>query len=163
MQINFSFRIDGRPRGRSINDEPVASFRSVSQNFFSTMGMRVLAGRGFTMDDRAGADMVAVVNQALVKRYWNGVPPIGARLGINGNEATIIGMVADVHHTGPSSTPDGEIYGAVRAVGRASGMDRAAHERRSVDGGRRSASGHARCRSESAARAHQVDGIARCR
>ncbi|MBP8274328.1 MAG: ABC transporter permease [Acidobacteria bacterium] len=110
MQINFSFRIDGRPRGRSINDEPVASFRSVSQNFFSTMGMRGLAGRGFTMDDRAGADMVAVVNQALVKRYWNGVPPIGARIGINGNEATIVGMVADVHHTGPASTPDGEMY-----------------------------------------------------
>jgi predicted permease len=110
MQINFSFGIEGRPRGRTIDDEPVASFRSVDRNFFSTMGMRVLHGRGFTSDDRTQAPSVAVVNEALVKRYWNGVAPIGARISINGDPATIVGVVADVHHFGPRAVPEGEMY-----------------------------------------------------
>lgn len=109
-QIMFNFRIDGRPPARGPNDAPVASMRSVSQNFFPTMGMKVVEGRGFGPDDRAGADMVAVVNQALVKRYWSGVPPIGAHISVNGIAATIVGVVADVHHAGPAATPDGEMY-----------------------------------------------------
>jgi putative ABC transport system permease protein len=110
MQIDFNFRIEGRPPGRTPDEEPVASFRSVGRDFFATMGIKVLEGRGFTADDRAGAAMVAVANQALVQRYWNGVAPIGAHIGINGYPATIVGMVADVHHMGPAATPDGEMY-----------------------------------------------------
>jgi len=110
MQIMFNFQIEGRPRGQNPNDEPVASFRSVSQNFFGTMGMKVIEGRGFTPNDRAGGDVVAVVNQALVKRYWNGVSPVGTHVSMNGNQATIIGIVADVHHFGAAATPDGEMY-----------------------------------------------------
>jgi putative ABC transport system permease protein len=110
MQINFSFRIEGRPPARPANEEPVASFRSVSTGFFSTMGMTVLEGRPFTADDRAGAPMVAVANQALVKRYFSGVSPVGAHFRINGNAATIVGVVADVHHMSPAAAPDAEMY-----------------------------------------------------
>lgn len=110
MQLNFSFRIEGRPPGRTPGEEPVASFRSVGQGFFETMGMRVLEGRGFSADDHEGAPVVAVVNQALVKRYWNGVSPLGARIGINGHQATVVGIVADVRHAGPAATPEGEMY-----------------------------------------------------
>ncbi|HQX80601.1 MAG TPA: ABC transporter permease [Vicinamibacterales bacterium] len=109
-QINFNFRIKGRPPGRAPGDEPVASFRSVGQTFFSTMGMTVLEGRGFLPDDRAGAPAVAVVNQALVKRYWSGVSPIGQEVGVNGQAVTIVGVAADVHHTGPAAVPEGEMY-----------------------------------------------------
>lgn len=109
-QIMFNFRIEGRPPANTPNDQPVASFRSVSQNFFTTMGMRIVEGRGFQPDDRASSTVVAVVNQALVKRYWNGVSPIGAHIGVNGNDATIVGVVADVHHTSPAATPEGEMY-----------------------------------------------------
>jgi putative ABC transport system permease protein len=110
MQINFSFRIRGRPLGRTPGEEPVASFRSVGQTFFETMGMTILEGRGFTPDDRAGAPIVAVVNEALVKRYWAGLSPIGQEIGMNGYPVTIVGVAADVHHTGPADVPDGEMY-----------------------------------------------------
>jgi predicted permease len=85
------------------------------------MGMKVLEGRGFTAEDRAGAPVVAVVNQALVKRYWNGVSPIGARIGLNGNDVTVVGVVADVHHAGPAAAPEGEMYVPYSQIGARNG------------------------------------------
>ena len=120
-QINFNFRINGRPPGRTPGDQPVASFRAVGQEFFPTMGMTILEGRGFTPDDRAGAPVVAVVNQALVKRYWNGVSPIAARIGVNGHDVTIVGVAADVHHAGPAAVPDGELYVPYSQIGSRNG------------------------------------------
>lgn len=120
-QINFSFRINGRPPGRTPGEEPVASFRAVGQEFFPTMGMTMLEGRGFSADDRAGAPVVAVINQALVKRYWNGVSPIGARIGLNGNDVTIVGIAADVHHAGPAAPPEGEMYVPYSQIGARNG------------------------------------------
>lgn len=109
-QIIFTFQIEGRPPGRTPNDQPAASFRAVSHNFFTTMGMKVLEGRGFTPDDRAGGARVAVVNRTLVKRYWPDRSPVGTHILLNGNESTIVGVVDDVHHAGPAATPDGELY-----------------------------------------------------
>lgn len=109
-QIIFNFSIEGRPPGQTPSDQPIAAFRSVSHNYFDTMGMHVREGRGFTRDDRNGAPGVAVVNQALVKRYWPGESPIGRHIGINGDQWTIVGVVADVHHAGPAATAEGELY-----------------------------------------------------
>jgi predicted permease len=110
MQINFNFQIAGRLPSRTPGEDPVASFRSVGPTYFETMGMRVEEGRGLGEADREGAPMVAVVNRALVKRYWSGVSPVGSSIGINGDQAEIVGIVADVHHTGPANPPEGEVY-----------------------------------------------------
>lgn len=110
QQINFSFRIDGRPPGANPRDQPVASFRSVSANYLQTMGMRLVEGRMHAADDRAGAPMAIVVNQALGRKYWPGASPLGAKLFLNGDEATVVGVVSDIHHAGPSAVPDGEAY-----------------------------------------------------
>ncbi len=110
MQINFNFQIAGRLPSRTPGQDPVASFRSVGPTYFETMGMRVVEGRGLGAQDREGAPMVAVLNQALVKRYWSGVSPVGSTIGINGDQAEIVGIVADVHHTGPAKPPEGEVY-----------------------------------------------------
>ncbi len=110
QQINFSFRIEGRPPGANPRDQPVASFRSVSANYLQTMGMRLVGGRLHSAEDRAGAPMAIVVNQALGRKYWPGASPLGAKLFLNGDEATVVGVVSDIHHAGPSAVPDGEAY-----------------------------------------------------
>lgn len=110
MQIKFNFQIAGRLPSRTPGEDPVAAFRSVGPTYFETMGMRVVEGRGLRASDREGAPRVVVVNRALVKRYWSGVSPLGSTIGINGDEAEIVGIVADVHHAGPSTPPEGEVY-----------------------------------------------------
>jgi len=43
-------------------------FKRVDPNYFATLDIPILAGRGFTASDRAGAPRVAVVNEALARR-----------------------------------------------------------------------------------------------
>lgn len=108
--INLTFAIGGRPEPRTPGEAPVASYRAVSPNYFSTMGMSILAGRALTDDDRAGMPTVTVINEALARRYWEDRSPIGARLLMSGEPMTVVGVVTDVRHVGPATSPDAELY-----------------------------------------------------
>jgi predicted permease len=73
--------------------------------WFETMGMPLLHGRDFTDGDRAGALLVAIVNQAFVRRYQLGERAIGrtARIGLSNGERRyeIVGLVGDSVYTTP--------------------------------------------------------------
>jgi hypothetical protein len=70
---------------------------AVSSGWFDTFGLRVLAGRGFETNDRLGRPLVAIVNEAFARRFFDGQNPLGrvARIG------------------GPSTTSDYEVVGIV--------------------------------------------------
>jgi hypothetical protein len=59
--------------------------------------MRFLDGRNFDARDRANTPKVAVVNQALVRRYFAGREAVGQRFGYDRPDTEIIGVVADAH------------------------------------------------------------------
>ena len=63
--------------------------------YFATTGTRLLAGRDFGSQDSPGSQAVAIVNDALVKRYLVGRNPIGQRVdaGIRG-VVEVVGVVA---------------------------------------------------------------------
>ena len=85
---------DVPPRDRA----PWVNF--VSPEWFSTFGMRVLAGRGFTPADRRGAPLVTIVNESFVRRFLKTGTPIGqtVRTGLEGptvNSYQVVGVVND--------------------------------------------------------------------
>jgi putative ABC transport system permease protein len=63
---------------------PSLNFEAVYPSYFSTLGVPIRRGRGFTPDDRAGAPRVAVVDEAMAARAWPGQDPIGRRLKFGG-------------------------------------------------------------------------------
>jgi putative ABC transport system permease protein len=66
-------------------------------------GIPVLRGRAFTEADRRGAPPVAVINQAMAKKLWPGIDPIGHTLKMFNPTSpwvTIVGVVGDVHARG---------------------------------------------------------------
>ncbi len=65
--------------GRS-EQEQLVRIRPLATNFFSTMGVRILAGRDLQPTDRRGRPGVALVNEAFVRRYFDGESPLGKRL-----------------------------------------------------------------------------------
>ena len=95
---------------------PTAVFSSVSPDYFRTLGVRLLRGRGFVETDD-GENRVVLVNQAAAARCWPNADPVGRRIATGSASAptwwTVIGVVANVK-TGGLDTPDApQIYQSV--------------------------------------------------
>jgi hypothetical protein len=99
--------VQGRSPFSEIDDEAEVQF--VTPSYFSTVGLRLLAGGLFPQDVRTASPSLAVVNDAFVKRYFGDQIPFGIpiRLGTLNKDVTIIGEVAPVASgsLSPSETP----------------------------------------------------------
>jgi len=85
------------------------NFRSVSPAYFRVMGIPMMNGRGFEDSDTAGAKSVAIVNQAMAQQFWPDENAVGKILD-TGDNLLIVGVAADVRHTGLSKAPEPEMY-----------------------------------------------------
>jgi putative ABC transport system permease protein len=95
------FLIEGRPAPQP-DQRPVAWISSVSQDYFRTMGMRLIAGREFTERDNENSPKVVIISQVTARRHFPNEDPIGKRIG-NGRPdgwREIVGITADVKHFG---------------------------------------------------------------
>jgi len=96
--------IEGRPApGPEENHN--SSWDRVGPQFFQTIGQSVIRGRGFTDQDTATSQMVAVVNQAFVKKFFPKEDPIGHHFGVfdqkYASNFEIVGIVADAKYSQP--------------------------------------------------------------
>jgi putative ABC transport system permease protein len=99
---------------------PNARMRTVSADFFATMGIRLLAGRTFQASDGPDAPAVAIVNETFVKRSLGDRDPLremikGLRFRragdrLVGEEGAIVGVVADVKYSGLTADPEPVVY-----------------------------------------------------
>jgi putative ABC transport system permease protein len=97
--------IEGRPDPDPAN-RPGAAYTVACPNILRTLGIPLKNGREFSDRDSVGAPGVVLVNEAMAKRYWPGEDAVGKRFQI-GNTVdasagwfTIVGVFADVHHSG---------------------------------------------------------------
>jgi putative ABC transport system permease protein len=73
------FTIPGRPASRA-EDVPVARFAGVDANYIGTLGLSLVAGRGFHESDTSSSEPVIVVNEEFVRRYFRNENPIGRQI-----------------------------------------------------------------------------------
>jgi putative ABC transport system permease protein len=95
--IFHNLAFDGRPMAPGT--EPEVYYRGVSTGYFEALRIPMRRGRSFTDADRAGAPLVAIVNEAFVREYYPADEPIGRRIrwvSGPGEWITIVGVVADV-------------------------------------------------------------------
>jgi predicted permease len=82
------------------------TWQSVRGDYFQAMGAPLLKGRFFTEQDGPGSPLVAIVDEAMVRRYWPDEDPIGKRIkgqdhrGQNDDWVTIVGVVGDMRRNG---------------------------------------------------------------
>jgi predicted permease len=92
---------------------------SVRENFFNTMEIPLLMGRGLTEQDDARAPRVAVVNQAFVKAHFANENPIGKRFGFDAakqNDIEIVGVARDAKYTSQRDRIQPTVYQSWRQV-----------------------------------------------
>jgi predicted permease len=87
------------------NGKNMLRSNEVGPQFFETLGIPILAGRGITEADTKSAMGVAVVNETLAKRYLKGASPIGHTMGNAKYQLTIVGVVRDNKYNSADEDP----------------------------------------------------------
>ena len=94
-------------------DDVEANIRDVSANYFSVMGVRLIAGRYLTEQDTATSQNVVIINQSLAKRVFPNQEAVGQNITVTGESATpllIAGVVADEKITGLDAQNTSVVY-----------------------------------------------------
>ena len=102
----LSFQIVGQPLDK--DHGYVSRWMSISPGYLKVFKIPVLRGRDVNEDDRAAAPAVALINEAMAKRYWPKEDPIGRQIVISKglgpemdeSSPTIVGVVGDSHNAG---------------------------------------------------------------
>jgi len=87
--------------------------RSVTPDYFRTMGITLKAGRGFSAADDGEAPFVVIVNETMAGRYWPGASPLGKRIRLGTRGARwreVIGVVTDTKDWGLDRHANPEMY-----------------------------------------------------
>src|SRR5262249_25697214 len=95
-----------------------ARYQHVSASYFQALGIQIVAGRPFASVDTARRVPVCIVNEAFVRRYLRGRPPLGTRVIVRGMETgsgplpvrDIVGVAAQVKERPEESQPEPHIY-----------------------------------------------------
>ena len=93
---------------RSAND--VASLRFVTPGYFKTMGIPVKRGRDISDADTRDRQLVAIVSESLVTRYWPDEDPIGRHINFAFADREVIGVVGDVRFRGLERASEPQVY-----------------------------------------------------
>ena len=94
--------IEGQPR-LAFGQWPREEWRRVSSEYFRTLRIPVVRGRDFTPQDTADAPSVVVINEAMARKYWPGIDPVGRRLRLTAAAygwSEVVGIIGDVREVG---------------------------------------------------------------
>lgn len=99
---------------------PRADYRSVSEDYFDTMDIPLVRGRGFRPTDHSESTLVAIINESMARYYFGDRDPIGRRIrwsdkqirfiGISGEWRTVVGVAADTKDAALDQSPGHVVY-----------------------------------------------------
>jgi predicted permease len=111
-----SFQIEGRPVAPG-ESSPHGDRWMPSDDYFQTMGIPLVKGRFFDARDTAEAPGVAIVSEALARKYWPNEDPVGRRITFENLPDSqtprwreIVGVVGHVRNEGLEGESRGQYY-----------------------------------------------------
>jgi putative ABC transport system permease protein len=100
------------------NESTQGDWQWVTPGYFETMGIPLLQGRTFTVEDRRDTQSVVLVNRTLARRYWGDASPVGGLVMASGGDtAVVVGVVGDVRHEGVMEDAKTRYYRPLAQVG----------------------------------------------
>ena len=98
------------PETAAPSDAQSASVRFITPEYFTTMAIPVLQGRGVETRDEQTSQFVAVVSRSLAERFWPGQDPIGRHFSVALSERVVVGVVGDVRVRGLERDSEPQVY-----------------------------------------------------
>jgi putative ABC transport system permease protein len=100
-----------------LNERLIATYMPATPGYFRTLTIPLRRGRDFTDRDGEDAQRVAIVDEALARRFWpdypRGLDPVGQRIwvgGLHAEPALIVGIAADVRQNLEGSAWPATVY-----------------------------------------------------
>jgi putative ABC transport system permease protein len=93
---SFAVETGGQPLPPDVVTD--ADHRTVNPDYFAAMGVRLVAGRLFTVHDDASAQPAIIVNEALSRRFFANGQAVAGRLRVRGRSWDVVGVVSDAKH-----------------------------------------------------------------
>jgi predicted permease len=132
-----SVRVEGyQPRP----DEELSVNNSViSTNYFTSLGIPVIAGRDFSDQDDAAHPLVAIINETMARYFFGATNPIGKKMATSDDPKTplnieIVGLVKDAKYVNLKEGPRWHFYTAMAQQPRL--FDMTLHARTAGDPGK---------------------------
>jgi predicted permease len=102
--------VPGREQPENTNNP---SQYAVTPGYFEVLGIGVVDGRTFTDADRAGSELVAVINETTARTYWPGENPVGQCVRIGADSmpcTTVVGIVTNARRQQLVEQPVSQVY-----------------------------------------------------
>ena len=105
------FSWDG-PQRTAATPKHEGRMAAVSRDYFRAMGIRVIAGRGFNVDDGVATRAAYVINRAAVREYFSGLNAVGKTISGGGGffAGEVVGIVDDIRQSGLDAGPVPQLY-----------------------------------------------------
>ena len=85
-------------------------YNEVGPEYFAVLGTRILEGRAFSGEDRAGGARAVIVSAALAQRYFPGGGAVGQRVLVGGREAAVVGVAENARFNSIHEEPQPFVY-----------------------------------------------------
>jgi predicted permease len=110
--LNLNVDLLDAPEHVTDRDRLLTDWRYVTAEYFETMRFAVVRGRGFTVEDRAGAPRVAVVSEAFERQIFKGTPAVGRHIRVFDADGSmqVVGVVKDLKEGGLKRAPQPVMY-----------------------------------------------------
>jgi predicted permease len=119
LDIALTFAMDGATR-ENAKDDLRAKFRSISPEFFETLGVPLRDGRDFRDSDKEGAERVVIISQSVADKLFPGqsalnrelrwTDPVIKFIGLSPDSRRIVGVVPDIDDENIIPSPAMTIY-----------------------------------------------------
>ena len=117
---NYVYDAEGHPRDAR-QSALLATGRTVSPDYFRTLGMRLVRGRMLTNQDASGSSHAVIINQSMAERLWPHQDPLGKHVIDVSDEPTpavwdkdassmVVGVVSNTHGGSLASGFGDEVY-----------------------------------------------------
>jgi len=110
---NGNALVEGSAPRTSEDQGPLVEVVSVTGDYFTAMGIRLLRGRALAPADSDSAAPGVVINEHFAREAWRGKDPIGKRFSFSDSPPrwnTVVGVVDDVRQWGAEQPPVSEAY-----------------------------------------------------